>query len=298
MTEPGSGFKVTVIIVTHNSEKEIGECLEALIPQVESAGGEIVVIDNASTDGTVERIEPRITLIKNEKNLGFSRGNNQGLEIARGEFVFFLNPDTRVEPGSIETLVSKLEEDESLGAAAPQLRYPDGSIQYSCRRFPTYGTVLSELVGLSKVFPGSRIFNGWKMGDFDHTSPRDVDQPAAAALLVRRDLLRKTGGFDEDFWMFFSDVDLCRRIRQKKGILFTPETAVTHHGGASIHPRKISMIVSSHRSFVRYFRKWHTRPHERMMNAILAVLLYSAMGVRAALALFGPSGRGRKRRTL
>ncbi|MFQ6676642.1 MAG: glycosyltransferase family 2 protein [Fidelibacterota bacterium] len=313
MTEAGSQLKVTVIIVTYNSEGEIGGCLETVIPQIESVGGEVIVVDNASTDETVERIKPHlpalreqagraqrddITLIVNEKNLGFSRANNQALEKARGEFVFLLNPDTRMEPGTVGTLIKKLKEDETLGAVAPQLRFPDGRIQYSCRRFPTYGAVLSELSGLSKLFPHAKTFNGWKMGDFDHRSPREVDQPAAAALMIRTDLLRRLGGFDEDFWMFFSDVDLCRRIGEKKRILFTPEAVVIHRGGASVNPRKASMIVSSHRSFIRYFRKWHRGPVQQVMNILMAVLLYLVMGVRVVWAGVRPAGRRAKRRAL
>ncbi|MEE9168053.1 MAG: glycosyltransferase family 2 protein [Candidatus Neomarinimicrobiota bacterium] len=281
-----SNVRVSVIIVTYNSEEEIGPCIRSVVPQVSSVGGEIIVVDNASADRTVERIESlrnqnkNIQIITNTENVGFSRANNQAFEMARGESILLLNPDTELRAETIEKLSFLLSTNDELGAVAPQLRLPDGRIQTSCRRFPTYGSVLFEMFGLSKTFPRSRFFNGWKMGDFDHTSSREVDQPAAAALMIRTELLRSLKGFDPAFPMFFSDVDLCRRIWKTRKILFYPGAVVMHHGGASINPRKPSMIVNSHRSFIRYFRKWHAGPANRVMNIVIAVALYIAMGFR------------------
>ena len=295
---------ISVVIVTYNSEREIRPCLKSVLPQVTDLDGEVIIVDNASTDGTLRVIEgfndknEHLKLIKNNENLGFSRANNQALELALGEFVFFLNPDTEVSDGAIDQLINALRKDNSLGALAPQLRFPNGTIQYSCRRFPTYGWVLAEVLGLSRLSPRSRYLNGWKMGDFDHTTSQEVDQPAAAALMVRGDLLRELGGFDETFPMFFSDVDLCRRIWQKKKILYYPEAVVIHHGGASVKRERPRMIVSAHLSFIRYFTKWHKGPIRRVMNALMAILLFLSMLIRVLSAFLFPIRKTHKRTTL
>lgn len=305
--DSGSNVRVSVVIVTYNSEEEIGACLEAVIPQVKEVGGEIIVVDNASRDGTVDVIEsfrkekPQITLItliENDHNLGFSSANNQVLETAKGEFTFFLNPDTQLRAETIEKLTFLLSSSNDAGAAAPQLQFPDGTIQHSCRRFPTYGSLISEMLGLSRLFPTSRFFNGWKMGDFNHTRSREVDQPAAAALMVRTDLFRELGGFDPDFPMFFSDVDLCRRIWERKKILFYPGAAVVHHGGASVKRAKPKMIVSSHLSFIRYFNKYHKGFLNRIMNGVMAVLLLASMGARVLWATVLPESKSSRRDAL
>ena len=295
---------VSVVIVTYNSEREIRPCLKSVLPQMIDVDGKVIIVDNASTDGTLRVIEgfndknEHLKLIKNNENLGFSRANNQGLEMARGEFVFFLNPDTEVSDAVIDQLINVLREDDALGAVAPQLRFPNGPIQYSCRRFPTYGWVTSEFLGLNRLFPESRFFNGWKMGDFDHASSREVDQPAAASLMVRGDLLRELGGFDTGFPMFFSDVDLCRRIWQKKKILYYPDAMVIHHRGASVKRERPRMIVSSHLSFIRYFNKWHKGPVRRVMNVLMAILLLLSMIIRVLWGVLFPIRKTDRRATL
>jgi len=283
MMDKETNLSVSVIIVTYNSEQEIGACLKSVIPQVKTIGGEIIVVDNDSNDRTTEIVESfqqnnnEIHLIKNTENTGFSKANNQGIQKAKGEYVFFLNPDTEVRPETIEKLSFLLSTDNELGTIAPQLQFPDGRIQHSCRRFPTYGSTVSEMIGLSKLFPNSRTFNKWKMGDFDFITSRDVDQPAAAALMVKRGLLREIGGFDESFPMFFSDVDLCQRIWQTKKILFYPGAVVTHHSGASVKRVKPKMIVSSHLSFIHYFNKYHKGPLNRVLNLLMTMLLGVSM---------------------
>ena len=303
MVNKDINLSVSVIIVTFNSEKEIGACLQSVIPQVKTITGEIIVVDNNSNDTTVELVESfrqnndNIQLIKNRENTGFSQANNQGIEKAKGEFILLLNPDTEVRAETIEKLTFLLSSDNELGAIAPQLQFPDSTIQYSCRRFPIYRSVVFDILGLSKLFPHSRIFNGWKMGDFDHTSSREVDQPAAAALMVRNSLLREIGGFDELFPMFFSDVDLCQRIKQTKKILFYPGAVVMHHGGASIKRVKPKMIINSHLSFIRYFKKYHTGTFNQVPNLFMSVLLGVGMVVRVIGAVVWP-GRERKRSVL
>ncbi len=299
------GYSLSVIIVTYNSAAEIGGCLQALIPQVTSINGEIIVVDNASTDDSIARVHhaardfKALTVIKNRRNTGFSRANNQGLAVAEGEHIFLLNPDTEVQVGAVETLLNTLTGDDHWGAVAPQLLWPDGRIQKSCRRFPNHWDVFTHVFALNSLWPKSRLFNGWKMGDFNHTCTAEVEQPAAAALLLRGSLFRELKGFDDQFPLFFNDVDLCRRIWMAGyKILFNPAARVVHYGGASVLSNRISTIVSSHVSFFRYLEKYYDRLHHQIFNLLAGLVLYLGIIPRLIWHGLGLALRFRRKNTL
>ena len=255
-----------------------------------------VVIDNASMDETGRIVNGKkndnLTLIQNMVNVGFTKAVNQGIDHASGEHIFILNPDTQLNPASVEILIKKLSTDLKIGLVAPQLRFPDGGIQYSCRRFPTFWNVLTEMTGLSRIFHRSRLFNSWKMGDFNHEMERDVDQPAGAALMVKKDLLDGLGGLDERFPMFFSDVDLCKRIREMgKRIVFCPDAVITHRGGSTMLGRRPELITSSHLSLLRYFLKYHRGILVVIPNLFITFLLLIGIPFRIIGNLIFPRRR-------
>jgi len=292
-----TSIPLSVLIVTYHSEKHIGPCLGSLIPQVDLLQGEIILVDNASGDKTLSIVEQyfrssgNTTLIRNQRNLGFAAANNQALAVARGETVLLLNPDTVITDQSLLSLMQTLASDMQLGAVAPQLRFPDGRIQRSCRRFPTYWNIMMQLTGLAMLFPMTRWANGWKMGDFAHDEAREVHQPAAAALMIRGRLLRDLKGFDTNFPMFFNDVDLCKRIHGGGyRIRFEPACWITHVGGGSVKERRIRMIISSQLSFFRYFEKHYTGVHYQVLNLLLGLVLYIALIPRILLALLDKGG--------
>ena len=253
----------------------------------------MVVIDNASIDETVrivhEKKNENFSFIPNEKNEGFTKAVNQGVEIAGGAYIFILNPDTQLTEGSVERLIKKISSDNTIGLVAPQLRFPDGCIQYSCRRFPTFWNVLTEMTGLSRIFHRSKLLNGWKMGDFDHALERDVDQPAGAALMVKKDLLKGLGGLDERFPMFFSDVDLCKRIKDMgKRIVFCPDAVAIHRGGSTTLGRRPGLIASSHLSLIRHFLKHHRGVMDAIPNLLITLLLLIGLPFRITGNLIFP----------
>ena len=261
-----------------------------------------VVIDNASMDETgrivKERKNGNFIFLSNEKNEGFTKAVNQGVEIAGGAYIFILNPDTLLTEGSVERLMKKISSDNTIGLVAPQLRFPDGGIQYSCRRFPTFWNVLTEMTRLSRIFHRSKLFNGWKMGDFNHEKERDVDQPAGAALMVKKDLLNGLGGFDERFPMFFSDVDLCKRIKNKgKKVVYCPDAIIVHKGGSTVLGRRPELIASSHLSLIRYFLKHHRGIMDVIPNLLITFLLLIGIPFRIIGNLIFPR-RQIKRQTL
>ena len=317
MMMPGAADEIFVIIVTYQSADHIGACLASL-PQA-GAGKKltIAVIDNASTDGTPELVahsmrllpEPRVhcSLLRHRENLGFTRALNQGLkQRPAGAAVLFLNPDTLLPPNSLAALVQKLYADDHTGVVAPQLRFllpasrqPSSGdsdigqsdsgeeaaqiIQPSCRRFPTYWDLLCEFTGLALLLPRSRCCNRWKMGDFDHRSAREVDQPQGAFLLARSEVVAQTGLWDERFPLFFSDVDWCRRVWQAgMKIRFEPEIFIWHAQGASVKQSKPRAIWSSHVSFWRYFRKWRRTAADEVLSLMAGPLLLGAALLRIA----------------
>ena len=303
---PRSGkLKLSILMVTYNSAATITACIQSLLPQLAEVKGELIVVDNASVDASPRLLEQfaqsndRIQVTLNHKNRGFAAGNNQALAVAGGEQILILNPDTVVTPGVLSGLLTALETDQSIGIVAPQLRFPDGRIQKTCRRFPRHLDVVYHVLGLQAGFPGSAHFNGWKMGDFDHQTARQVDQPAGAALMVRGALLRDLEGFDLNFPMFFNDVDLCKRVKMAGfQIWYRPEFVIEHLGGGSVKQVKTRMIISSQVSFFRYFEKHFTRLHQQPMNFLVGVLLYGSLIPRIVIQALLKTRHNIQRETL
>ena len=250
---------------------------------------EVIVVDNNSSDETakiVEQLYPQVNLIQNKRNLGYAKANNQGMEEAGGDYILLLNPDTQLFEDSLSLMYEFMEENPSIGALGPKLLNPDKTVQASCREFPTFSTLIWEFSGLSRLFPKSRIFGRWRMGYFDFERQTETDQPMASCLMLRRAALEDVGIFDENFAMFFNDVDLCHRI--KKGgwkIYFYPEAKVIHHKGASTKKAKARMIWLSHLAFYKFFKKHKTGLANRLLLFLFLIPLILSAWVR--ILLFG-----------
>jgi GT2 family glycosyltransferase len=174
-----------------------------------------------------------------------------------------------------------MEENPEIGALGPKLLNPDKSVQPSCREFPTFSTLVWEFSGLSRLFPKSKIFGRWRMGYFDFNETREVDQPMGSCLMLRRETLDDVGIFDENFSMFFNDVDLCYRIKKRDWkIYFYPDAKVIHHKGASTKKVKAKMIWLSHLAFYKFFKKHKTGLVNRLLLFIFLIPLISSAGVR------------------
>jgi len=282
---------ISSVIVTYNNEPEITPCLQSLAQEYHKFSGEVVLVDNASDDSTSALIAAektsipgQIQFLQNDENRGFTKGLNQGLALIQGEYVLILNPDIVLKKGSLMQLISFLRQNNLAAVVAPQLLNPDGSVQPSCRRFPTYRDILFEVFGLSRLFPLSARFNRWKMGDFDHLTTAVVEQPQGAFLFFHRGLLAQTGMWDERFPMFFSDVDWCRRVTDAGlQIWYYPEVQSFHKKGASIYQRRPAMIISSHKSFYRYLKKYYAGNRFFLANEVMGCILAIAALFRIAV---------------
>ncbi|MBS1514700.1 MAG: glycosyltransferase family 2 protein [Bacteroidetes bacterium] len=272
---------LSVIIVTWNSAAEIEHCINSIIHHNVNIPVEIIVVDNASKDKTRSILKNYsvqtdfVKIILNDDNKGYTLANNQGINEAKGEFVLLLNPDTKITDGALEKMIEFLLVSSDAGAVAPQLLNEDYTIQKSCRTFPTYWDMFCEFSLLSKIFPMSNTFARWKMNYFSHNELAEVEQPMAAALMIKKNVLDKVQGFDERYKMFFNDVDLCKSIVDAGyKIYFYPESKIFHIKGASIYKDRKNMLRVWNDDCIKYFKKYYN-------NFLLTPLL--SVGLKLSL---------------
>ncbi|MBZ6075880.1 glycosyltransferase family 2 protein [Microvirga puerhi] len=245
--------KVSIIIVNYRTADLTIECVKSILAaDIKNILIEIIILDNASQDGSYERLAslfPTLAVVALEKNVGFAAGNNRGVEIATGEYVLFLNPDTVVKPGAIEALYAFAKRRPEAGAWGGRTLFADGSLNpTSVSAFVTMRSILYRAVGLSALLKKSPTFNPETYPGWQRDTERKVDILFFCFVLVRADIWRKLGGFDERFFMFCEDDDICWRM-QRVGLdrLFSPEACIIHYGGASTpsRPNRIAMLLAA-----------------------------------------------------
>lgn len=250
---------ISVIIVNWNVKGFLERCLASVYAFTRDIAFEVVLVDNNSSDGSAAMVRekfPAVRLISNNDNLGFARANNQALKQAKGRYALFLNPDTEITGNALKAMADFMDAHEDIDAMAPQLVFPDGTVQPSCRHFPSPLTDLIESLYLDWLFPKSPFFNRYRMGYWKHDSMRAVDVPYGACLFVRRSALEKAGAFDGRFFMYYDEIDLCYRINQAGGkIYFVPGIKVVHHGRRSSEQVPAETARWKARSKVLFFKK-------------------------------------------
>ena len=292
-------MKLSIVVVTWNSAADIDACIDSINFGSEF---EVIVVDNASSDATpgLLRQHHHLRLIENPSNVGYARANNQGIKLATGEYVLLLNPDARVELGTLDTLARYLDEHPAVGAVAPRLISTDGTTQFSIRSFPTEGSLFWELIGLSRLFPKSRIFGRWKMKYFDYDKTAEVEQPMASCLMFRKSVLDSLVPspsslvpgppplvpcvMDERFPMFYNDVDLSKRMADAGWkTVYVADARVVHRHGASTRQVRPKMIRESHRAAFRYLRK-HDHSGLFWLKAIVLLPLFEVTSLLRVIA--------------
>lgn len=253
---------LSVVIPSWNTRGLLRACLASLVP-TDGITVETIVVDNASADGSADMVAeefPEVVLVRNERNEGFAKGCNLGMVRATGRHVLLLNADTEVRDRALARMVEFLDANAGYGAVAPQLVHPDGEIQAACMRFPNLRTPLFFGTPFERWFPDSRELRRYFLRDFDHRSERDVDQPPAACLCLRREVIETVGMFDEELWLFFNDVDLSLRLaRAGWKTRYLVDVRVMHHEGASTS-KFGSFVPEWHRNRLAYYRKHFGRP--------------------------------------
>jgi N-acetylglucosaminyl-diphospho-decaprenol L-rhamnosyltransferase len=248
---------VDVVIVSYNSRERLRECVEPLASLQEV---NVIVVDNASADGSLDIVaDLPITRIPLTSNGGFAHGCNVGWRAGLAEFVLFLNPDARIEIDSLRRLVGVFEEDESVGLVAPGILGPDGSLDYSLRRFPRLRSTYAQAIFLHRVFPRSEWSDEVVRDASAYSRAGTPEWVSGACMLVRRTALEALEGFDERFFLYCEDADLCRRLWDiGSTVRFEPAAVARHEGGTSA-PRSALLPVHA-RSRILYASKHFSRP--------------------------------------
>jgi len=269
-------ISLSVITVTHEHRSYLNKYLAALLPELEACNAEAIWIDNCSQDGCAEvltqlsldylnqlpperakKLRSRLTLHRNQRRYGFSVNNNYGMAIAQGRYLLLLNPDTEVQPGALATLVQFLDQYPTVGLCGAQLRYPDGTIQPSPRRFPTISSVLARRSPLRRFLQTSRFNQRHLMQDLDHTEAQPVDWLLGACMCVRREVLATAGPLDEGFFLYVEDIDWAKRIHSSGWeVYYVPQAQIIHHHLAVSDHYWLSRSMWRHfLSMIRYARK-------------------------------------------
>lgn len=248
--------KLSIIIVSWNVCDLLDKCLASIYRYQDNLSLEIFVVDNASGDKTIEMITkkyPQVILIKNKKNIGFAKANNQAIKKATGDYILFLNPDTEIISDALGKAVKFMVENKNCGLLGVKLLNSDGSIQPSVRLFPTIVPIALILLKAPKFFKKIPAIDRYLMKDFDYNKNQEVDQVMGAFMLTKKEVLKKAGEFDERFFIWFEEVDYCRRVWQVGySVCYNCEIRIVHYGGQSFS--KQQLISKQWRFFVSAFK--------------------------------------------
>ncbi len=280
-------MQLSVIIINYNVKYFLELCLLSVEKALKNIDGEIIVIDNNSSDGSFDFFKnrfPNVTFQWNKKNPGFAKANNQALEIAKGEYILFLNPDTFIPEDCLEKCIAFIKSKSN--AAALGIKMLDGSgkfLKESKRGFPTPLTSFYKLAGLSKIFPHSKIFSRYHLGNLNQNQNHEVDVLAGAFMMVPKKILEKTGGFDEQFFMYGEDIDLSYRI-QKAGFsnYYFAESPIIHFKGESTKKGSLNYVKLFYKAMSVFVKKHYGEKQA----GVYRFFLNSAIFFRGSLSAF------------
>jgi hypothetical protein len=298
---------LSILIVNWNTRQMLADCLRSVAGEQGSVFSvqcsvfsdqwvvEIIVVDNASSDGSVVMVReqfPQVKLIENRENVGFARANNQAIAAAQGKYLLLLNSDTVVEAGALETLVQFMEQTPPTGAVGARLLNGDGSLQPSCQPMLTPNREFGHLLFLDKLIKQA----SYPMHTWNTDTPRQVEVIKGACLLVRREVLDAVGWLDAGYFMYTEEVDLCYRIAQAGWELwYVPQAVVTHYGEASTRQIAEEMYVQLYRSKVQFYRKFGGERRARQFKYYLHVAYWPRLWAISILSLFDPKQKSRKK---
>jgi len=281
---------LSIVIVNWNVRDLLRRCLHSILDTRCLMLVEVIVVDNDSTDGSVEMVRaefPSVHLIANAQNRGFPAANNQGIAVARGRYVFLLNCDAEVVGDALATMVAFADAHPDVGVVGPQLLYPDGSVQSSRRRFPTLLTAFFESTWIQSCAP-RRLLERYYVLDRPDDMTQDVDWVKGAALLARREAIEQVGPMDEGFFMYSEELDWCRRFREAGWrVVYLPTAQVIHHEGKSSEQVVAAKHIYFQSSKVRYFRKHHGAVAAEVLRLFLLGNYVWQLGLEGAKWLVG-----------
>lgn len=278
-------FDLSVIICSWNTRDDLRVCLQSLQTAQREGSFEVIVVENNSEDDSASMVQsefPCVRLLIQERNLGFTGGNNVALAARHGRHAFLLNSDAFVHPGAIAGLLAAIEAHPEAGVIGPKVLNPDGTLQMSCRRFPNPVAALFRSTIFGRLFPNNRFVRDYLMADFAHDQTRTVDWVSGCAMLLTEGLLSEVGVFDPAYFMFCEDVDICWRA-WKSGleVRYWPKSVVTHAIGRATDKVPNRMIGRFHRSMFYFYAKNVVPERQIVVRPLLLLLAMVGLGLRA-----------------
>ena len=279
---------VSIIIVNWNTKGLLRDCLASVYEKAGDIDYEVIVVDNASVDGSAEMVRKdfrQVILIENRENRGFAAANNQAMAVAKGKYVLLLNSDTVVLENAVASTVCFADANPKVGVVGCRVLNPDGTLQRTCFMFPSILNILLSSTYLYKFFPKSKFFGREQMTWWDRNDVRQVDVVTGCFMLVRREAIDQVGMMDERFFMYGEETDWCYRFAQKGWkVMFAPDGRIIHFGGQSASQKPVAMIVQLRLSILKFIRK-----HNGWLSHIVArilIALFFAVRLPAWFAVF------------
>ncbi len=261
--QPSEGVDISIIIVNYNVKEFAANLLSSLEKAKDNFRLETFLVDNASSDGSVSYLKrryPEVTYIENRENTGFGKANNQAITQAKGRYTLLINPDTIVRQNTLKVMHEHMENHPETAAAGCKMLNPDGTFAPESRRaVPTPMTALWKILGLPKLFPSSKRFSAYYLGGEDENKQDRVPVLSGAFMFFRTGVLKEIGGFDEQFFMYGEDIDLCYRVRQNGWeIDYVPQTSIIHYKGESTKKENLDYVVTFNKAIYLFFRKHYS----------------------------------------
>jgi hypothetical protein len=279
---------VSIIIVNWNTKDKLNDCLNSIYRQAPKLTYEVIVVDNASDDGSAEMVKrefPEAILLQNDENRGFAAANNVGMAVAQGRYILLLNSDTIVLDNAIGQVVSFADLHPESAVVGCKVLNPDGTLQWTCFMFPSLLNMLLSSTYLYKLFPRSKFFGREQMTWWDRNDAREVDVVTGCFMLVRREAIEQIGLLDERFFMYGEETDWCYRFRQAGWkVIFTPAVEIIHLGGESSKQIRAKMLVQLRLSILHFISKHYGWLSHKI--ASLLVVLFFAVRVPVWLIVY------------
>lgn len=281
--------RVAAVVVNRNTRNFLRDCLLSIRRQEFEGGISVWVVDNGSTDGSQEMVLaefPGVNLVYNDGNVGYARAANRGIELSCEPYVLVLNSDTVLARDTVSEIAGFLDRNDRAGAVGPRILNTDGTIQFSCREFPSIRDAFAHAF-LGLFTSENRYTSKYRKTGWDHACECEVDWVSGAFVALRREALEQVAGFDEGYFMYVEDVDLCWRLRRSGwAVSYIPRGDVVHHIGESSRLASTRMTLHHHLSMLRFHRKTYRGPARRLVNTLVAAGIAVRFALIAALNSF------------
>ncbi len=276
---------MSIIIVNWNAGHLLKDCLESIYRNIKKINCEIFVVDNASTDGSLEMVRkefPQVKLVENKSNLGFAKANNQAISKSGGMYILLLNPDTIVQKHAFQNMLEFMNTHPEAGVVGSKVLYADGSLQLSCGHFPSLQTEFFHSTLLEEIFSKSPFIGNFRMSNWDHNSVREVDWVSGSCLLVRKAVITDIGLLDEAIFMYAEDIDWCYRIRNAAWkIYYLPQSKIIHLESQIASTNLSNKLRNGYRGLYYFFDKYYGKKVAILFKVLVANGMMLRMTIRS-----------------